>query len=273
MATSPKNTEITTDDDEDASAAVPNLDVDKKQLLEDADEIDNYLSSVNKRRGEKLAYLNCGKKTYAEVKESFNHKSAASNDEHLLFKAARNIITFFYPLPFQRTVTLKFWGAIDRLLRDKQLMQPSPRFQTAVHNIHVLSRLIRDSKEELFSKRNPEHNQTNVPHEFIQAWILILMYFILLTTPEAGRSSSYPQRARALLTQGKMKVIQRLQTVSLKDREAASPLGVVSLLIGQLLQDAKSGPIFLDRNRLASAYWNELQQLVSHQICWILVVY
>jgi hypothetical protein len=263
MATRPRSNDENPHDVKDASSVTPILEVDEEQLFEDADEIDIYLSTANKRRGEKQAYLNCPQKSYNDIKISFDTRSTASDDEHLLFKAARNILTFFYPLPFKRTVALKFWGAIDRILRDKQLTQTSSRFQIAVRNIHLLSRLIKDSKEELFSRRNPEHNQTNVPHEFIQAWMLILMYFILLTTPEAGRSSSYPQRARALLTQGKMKAIQRLQTVSLRDRESVSPLGVVSLLIGQLLQDAKSGPMFFDRNRLASAYWTELQQLVS----------
>jgi hypothetical protein len=234
--------------------------------LEDADEIDKYLSSINKRRGERLAYLDCSEQSYTYSKASFDGNSAATEDEHHLFKSARNILSFFYPLSFQRTVTLKFWGAINRILQDKQSGQTSVRIQSAIRNIHLFSRLIKESKEELFSKRSPEYNQTNVPHEFIQAWILILMYFVLLTTPEAGRSSSYPQRARALLTQGKMKVIQRLQTVSLRDREAVSPLGIVSLLIGQLLQDSRQGPMFLDRNRLASSYWVELQQLVSYPV-------
>lgn len=239
------------------------LDLDETQLGEDTDEIDKYLSSVNKRQGECLAYVNCPKLSYEDVKAYYRTVQGNPDDRHHIFKSAKNILSFFYPLSFQHVVTSKFWGAIDPILRGNETTKFSSQLQSAIRNLHILSHIIADLKEELFSKRNPEHNQTNVPHEFIQAWMLILMYFILCSTSEAVRSSSYPRRAKALLKQGKMKTIRRLQTVSLRDREAASPLGIVSLLIGQLLQDARAGPMFFDRNRLASLYWAELQQLVS----------
>jgi hypothetical protein len=132
-----------------------------------------------------------------------------------------------------------------------------------LHNFRHLTRVVDDLREELFSKRTPAHNQTNVPHEFIQAFMLCLMFFILYTTDQADRSSNYLARCRALLTQGKIKVIQRLQTVTLRDREAASPLGVASLLIGQLVHDIGSGSLFSDRHRLINLYLDDLQRLVS----------
>jgi hypothetical protein len=273
LATSPtKNTA-----NGSASSTVPALSattvltVDEKVLKDDIDEIDRYLSFANRRQGEASAYLTCSTKTMSEVKDYIYTLDATPANDHSslnhsrvhLFKAAENIFTFFYPPTYEHTVTLKFWGAVDSMLVDEQAAKSPSRFRYTVRNLQHLSHIITDLKEELFSKRTPAYNQTNVPHEFIQAWLMGLMYFVLFTTPEAQRSASYLQRCRALLTQGKLKVIQRLQTVSLKDREAAQPLGVVSILIGQLLQDAKGGPIFTNSHRLASLYWADLNKLVS----------
>ena len=262
----------------DLPKAMPTLVVDQKVLQDDSDDIDNYLFSINKRPGESIAWEQCPTRAPDDIKKYLTsldntpeHDPLGLNHTKMhLFKAAKKIITFFYPLDYDHTVTRKFWGAVDRIIESEDTNKSPSRFRYTVHNVRTLTSVIEDLKEELFSKRTPTYNQTNVPHEFIQAWLMCLMYFVLYTTPEAERSSKYLKRARALLTQGKMKVIRRLQTVSLRDREAVSPFGISSILVGELLQDTRGQPIFPDRHRLASLYWRDIQNLVSTVVIFAL---
>jgi hypothetical protein len=254
----------------DLPKTMPALVIDETVLKDDSDDINNYLFSTNKRPGERIAWEQCPTRAPDDIEKYLTSLDTTSDNDRLglnhtkvqLFKAAKKIITFFYPLDYDHIVTQKFWGAINRIIESEETNKNSSRFRRTVHNVRSLASVIEDLKEELFSKRTPAYNQTNVPHEFIQAWLMCLMYFVLYGTPEAERSSTYLKRVRALLTQGKMKIIRRLQTVSLRDREAVSPLGISSILIGELLQDIRGQPIFPDRHRLASLYWRDIQALV-----------
>jgi hypothetical protein len=242
--------------------------LDDHVLREDADEIAAYLLSVNKRRGERAAYAACPKSTMSAVQNSINTLSPSveraehSTRQARLFEALRNIFTFFYPPEFEHEITQKYWGAAERVLQEAQADTPSQFFLRRYRNIRNLSNFVKDLKEELFLRRNPAHHHTNVPHEFIQAWMLCLMYFVQFSTNEAERTLNYLRRCRSLLDRGKINVIQRLQTFTLQDKEAVLPLGAIALTLGQLIEDAKGGPLFPDRHRLTALYWDELQQLV-----------
>jgi hypothetical protein len=245
--------------------------VDKELLNEDSDEMDQYLRSINNRRGEREAYRQCLSRIHDDVRSYVNSLAvgdAADSHDYNSAKidfhnAVKDIFTFFYPLHYTHAVTRKYWGAVDNILCSEEGTRSLSRFLQMLHNVRRLARVVDDLREELFSKRTPVHNQTNVPHEFIQAFMLCLMFFILYTTDQADRSSNYLARCRALLTQGKIKVIQRLQTITLRDREAVSPLGVASLLIGQLVHDVGCGSLFSDRHRLINLYLDDLQRLVG----------
>jgi hypothetical protein len=246
------------------------LELDHKTLRDDIDEIERYLSSVNRRPGESDAYEQCPANTIQDIKGYLNSlvdipsndtNNVNGNRRHLV-RAASSILSFFFPPRYDHAVTGKYWGAIYRMLTDGNALRSPSRFGHTVRMVHRLAGVVEDLKEELFSKHNPAHNQTNVPHEFVQAWMLCNMYFVLYTTDQADRSRKYLRRCRALLTQGKMKAIQRLQTASLRNREEVSPLGVATLFVGQLLHDVGGGPLFHDRHHLASKYWDYLQQLV-----------
>jgi hypothetical protein len=250
------------------AGSTQNVALDDQVLEEDADEIASYLLSVNKRRGERAAYASCSKSTMLAVQKSVDTLSPivgrpeqAARHAHL-FKAVCNIFTFFYPPEFDHEITQKYWGAAERILQEAQEETPSLFFLQRYRSIRNLSHFVEDMKEELFLRRNPAHHHTNVPHEFIQAWMLCLMHFILFNTYEAERSSNYITRCRSLLNRGKLNIIQRLQTFTLRDKEAVLPLGATALTIGQLIEDARGGPLFPDRHRLTGLYWDELQQLV-----------
>lgn len=245
------------------------LPFDERVLDEDMNEINIYLSSTNKRLGESDAYNKCPPATFQAIKEYTNSINPSPDDSKHLYhhriqfvKAARDILSFFFPPDIRHPVIGKYWGAVFRILKDDSVIKSQSRFHHMVRNLHNLSHNVRDLKDELFSKRNPSHNETNVPHEFIQAFLMCEMYFVLYSTDEADRSRKYLRRCQALLNQGKMKVIQRLQTVSLRDKEAVSTLGVATQLLGQLLQDVGVGPLFPDRHQLASEYWDYIQKLV-----------
>lgn len=245
------------------------LPFDARILEEDMNEINLYLSATNKRLGESDAYNKCRPAMFQTVKEYANSMEPRPDDSKHVYhhriqfvKAARDILSFFFPPDVDHAVIGKYWGAVLRILQDESVTKSQSRFHHMVRNLHNLSHNVRDLKDELFSKRNPSHNQTNVPHEFIQAFLMCEMYFILYTTDQANRSRNYLRRCKALLNQGKTKVIQGLQTVSLRDKEAVSPLGVATQLLGQLLQDVGGGPLFPDRHQLASDYWDYIQKLV-----------
>lgn len=245
------------------------LPFDDRVLEADMDEINVYLTSTNKRPGENEAYRECDTANFREIKDYINSLLDSPDDpKHLnhhrlqLVKSARDILSFFFPPEVNHTVIGKYWGAVYHILKDDGIVKNQSRFHQMVRNLHNLSHVVRDLKDELFSKRNPSHNQTNVPHEFIQAFLMCEMYFVLYTTDQANRSRKYLRRCKALLTQGKSKVIQRLQRVSLRDKEAVTPLGAATQLLGQLIQDVGGGPLFPDRHQLASEYWDYIQKLV-----------
>jgi hypothetical protein len=249
------------------SATLP---FDDHVLLQDMDEIDLYLSSTNKRLGESEAYRSCDATSFHEIKDYINSlpndptdAQRVNHHRSQLVRSAREILSFFFPPKVDHVVIRKYWGAVYRILKDDSIVKSQSRFHHMVKTIHNLAHVVRDLKEELFSKRDPTHNQTNVPHEFIQAFLMCHMYLVLFTTEHADGSRKYPKRCKALLTQGKLKVIQRLQTVCLRDKEAVSPLGVATQLLGQLLQEVRGGPLFPDRHQLASEYWEYLKKLVS----------
>jgi hypothetical protein len=257
------------------SAGPATLRLDSTVLHQDANEINHYLSESNRRHGELDSYLNCPEASFPPVQEFARtlQADAAGDPEGInadkvhIFRAAQHIFTFFYPLTFNHLVARKFWGAIDRILRDEHARKFV--LQSRIRNVRNVHHAVDYIKEELFFKRTPEYNQTNVPHEFIQAWLMILMFFVLLPTPMSRRADSYPKRCQALLTQGTVKVIKRLQTDSLRDRESVSVIGTAALLVGQLLENARGNINFPDRQRLMTSYWNDLQRLVGDFHCFI----
>jgi hypothetical protein len=254
------------------TAGPATLRLDANVLHEDANEISYYLSELNRRHGEIDFYLNCPEASFSSVQEyARTLQTEASGDPEgivadkvHIFRAARHIFTFFYPITFDHVVTRKFWGAVDRILRDTYA--PSRKFalKLRARNVRNVHHAVDYIKEELFFKRTPAYNQTNVPHEFIQAWLMILMFFVLFPAggAMARRADSYPKRCQALLTQGTGKVIRRLQTDCLRDRESVSVIGTAALLVGQLLENARGNVNFPDRQRLMTSYWNDLQRLV-----------
>ncbi|OCK75231.1 hypothetical protein K432DRAFT_429549 [Lepidopterella palustris CBS 459.81] len=234
-------------------------------LTVDSDDIDHYLASKNKRLGESTAYVECPTKTFQEVKD---YVSSLGSSEHMdldnvstselhLLKAAMNILSLFFPLHYEHKITQKYWGAIDRILRESS--QRSPRFLRVVWDVRRTSRTVRDLKD-LFSSYTPAENQIEAPWEFMRAWMFCLMYFILYSTEGAGKSPSYQLRCRALLRKGKSKVLQGLQIMRLRDREAVSPLGISSLLIFGLLRDLRDRPVSFT---VAARYWRDIQQLTT----------
>jgi hypothetical protein len=247
------------------------LRLDSTVLHEDADEINYYLSELNRRHGELDSYLNCPEVPFQSVQEfartlrtdSAGDPEGINENKIHLFRAARHIFTFFYPLTFDHIVARKFWGAVDRILRDDFASVRKFMLRSRIRSVRNVHHAVDYIKEELFFKRTPAYNQTNVPHEFIQAWLMILMFFVLFPTPMSRRADSYPKRSQALLTQGTVKVIKRLQTDSLRDRESVSAIGTTALLVGQLLENARGNINFPDRQRLMTSYWNDLQRLVS----------
>jgi hypothetical protein len=244
------------------------LRLDSTVLHEDANEINYYLSELNRRHGEVDSYLNCREASFSSVQEFAKtlttepDREGINADKIHLFRAARHIFSFFYPLTFNHLVARKFWGAVDRILRDDYVATRKFVLQSRVKAIRSVHNAVDYIKEELFFKRTPAYNQTNVPHEFIQAWLMILMWFVLFPTQFARKADSYPKRCQALLTQGMVKVIKRLQTDSLRDRESVSAIGTTALLVGQLLENARGNINFPDRQRLMKSYWSDLQRLV-----------
>lgn len=66
------------------------------------------------------------------------------------------------------------------------------------------------------------------------------------------------RRCKERLLQGRLKMVERLQPVNIRQREAVMPLGVTVLLLGQLLHDSQ-GPLTPERHRLTSAYWEKFK--------------
>ncbi|KAF2400986.1 hypothetical protein EJ06DRAFT_530070 [Trichodelitschia bisporula] len=250
-------------------AAPPKLVVDQGRLRADSDEIDAYLTTTNRRRGEAAAWHTCPQKTYTEVKNYIaslppDDGTGLNSQRQALFRAARAIFTLFYPLAYAHPVAGKYWGALDRLLRSP----PSATTLAATaRRVRSLAHAASDVKHEIFGRHGASppalYNQTNVPHEFIQAWLLVLMFAVLAVTGEAGRTADYARRAKALLAAGKMKIVRRLQTVSLREREAATTTGAAAVLVAQLVQDARGAPMFADRHRLATLYWRDIQAVTA----------
>jgi hypothetical protein len=96
------------------------LSVDKELLNEDSDEMDQYLRSINNRRGEREAYRQCLSRIQEDVRSFVNSLDVAgivdSHDYSIakihFYNAAKDIFTFFYPLHYTHVVTRKYWGQL-----------------------------------------------------------------------------------------------------------------------------------------------------------------
>jgi hypothetical protein len=221
------------------------------ELATQFDEMDHYLALKNQRHGEGVAYYMSPTNTFQQVKDFVSSLGSIEN------LGLDNV-----PLNYEHRITKKYWGAIRRMLRNEEIPQDPVRFHEAVRNVRRISRIVRHFQD-LFSDHTPADNQINVS-EFSRAWILGLMYFILYPTEQARRSTNYLLRCEALLREGKTKVLRRLQIVSLDDREAASPLGISSILISGLLRDPRARKTPSDGHGLAALYWKDIQQLVGY---------
>ena len=235
-------------------------------------EVNKYLSTKNSRPMESESYVQCPTKTTYDVEASIEQLKALRDQDSryqqeynrkvAFARAARDIFEFFFPLRYENVVTLKYWGALDRIFRAQGIKSARGQFDVVVRDMSNLARVTNEIKLELFSGRDARDYVTTVPHEFIQAWMLCLMYFVMFTTEYSSHSVSHIRRCKERLLQGRVKMIERLQTVNIHDMEAVLPLGVTSLLLGQLLQD-NQGPLIPDRHRLTSFYWEYLQSFVS----------
>ena len=255
-----------------AGTTAQQFQVNEQVLRNDLAEVNKYLSTKNSRPMESESYAQCPMKTTYDVEASIRQLKALRdqdsphqqeyNQKIAFARAARDIFEFFFPLRYENVVTLKYWGAVDRIIQAQGIKSARGQFDTVARDVLSLARVTNEIKLELFSGRDARDYVTTVPHEFIQAWMLCLMYFIMFTTEYSSHSVSHIRRCRERLLQGRVKMIERLQTVNIHDMEAVLPLGVTSLLLGQLLQD-NQGPLIPDRHRLTSFYWEYLQSFVS----------
>ena len=246
--------------------------VNEQVLRNDLAEVNKYLSTKNSRPMESESYVQCPTKTTYDVEASIEQLKALRDQDSryqqeynrkvAFARAARDIFEFFFPLRYENVVTLKYWGALDRIFRAQGIKSARGQFDVVVRDMSNLARVTNEIKLELFSGRDARDYVTTVPHEFIQAWMLCLMYFVMFTTEYSSHSVSHIRRCKERLLQGRVKMIERLQTVNIHDMEAVLPLGVTSLLLGQLLQD-NQGPLIPDRHQLTSFYWEYLQSFVS----------
>jgi hypothetical protein len=269
LATSPARITVAERSEPHPFLSSNHLEVDQKLLQTDADDVNNYLLTRNKRPGEKESWARCPTASYAQVRaygkslstDPKDDPSGVNTDRLHLIKSTRHMFTFFYPIDFDHVVSQKYWGAVLRIL---QADQPNwAFFRARVRRIRFVHHVVDNLKEELFSQRQPAYNTTNVPHEFIQVWLMLIMFLVLFATDQAKRSSDYTKRCRTLLMQGKFKVIRRLQTVSLREKEAVLPMGVASLLIGKLCENARGDQDSTDRERLLGGYFGDLQNLTD----------
>jgi len=251
-------------------ATAQQFQVNEQVLRNHLAEVNKYLSTKNTRPMESESYAQCPTKTTYDVEASIEQlKALRDQDSRYQYnrkitfaRAARDIFEFFFPLRYENVVTLKYWGALDRIIQAQGIKSVRGQFDVVVRDMSSLARVTNKIKLELFSGRDARNYVTTVPHEFIQAWMLCLMYFIMFTTEYSSHSVSHIRRCKKRLLQGRVKMIERLQTVNIHDMEAVLPLGITSLLLGQLLQD-NQGPLIPDRHRLTSFYWEYLQSFVS----------
>lgn len=99
-----------------------------------------------------------------------------------------------------------------------------------------------------------------MPTANVLSRIIFQMYFTCFPTEQVHRPSNHIRRCKERLLQGRLKMIERLQTVNIREREAVLPLGVTVLLLGQLLHDSQ-GPLTPERHRLTSMYWVQFKDL------------
>ncbi|KAF2676789.1 hypothetical protein K458DRAFT_424536 [Lentithecium fluviatile CBS 122367] len=241
----------------------PLFKVDERQLSEDLNQLDEYLSSGNTRRMECVSYQECLSKTLYDVQQSC---TKLNRDEYSLkknlFRAVRDIFELYLPLRCNHTVALKFWGSIDHIIQTKGIASEYTRFEEDVRDISQLGQLAKEIKEEIFSGKELVESMITIPHEFIQAWLLFQMFLACFFAESARRSSSHIRRCKQKLLKGRLKMVERLQTVNIREREAVLPLGVTALMLGQLLDGSQvftpSGP-----HSLTSAYWTCFNDLKS----------
>ncbi|KAF2733477.1 hypothetical protein EJ04DRAFT_577557 [Polyplosphaeria fusca] len=242
--------------------------VDELQLQQDLSELDNYLSCGNSRKSECASYEGCPVKTTYDVESSVSTLSGLSGTDSDDFhrkrrfaRAARDIFEFFLPLRYHKHVVVKkYWGGVDRIIQAKMTKIAQDQFEDVVKDIINLARVATEIRRELFAEKNISTYMTTIPHEFLQAWMLIQMFIISFSPTHALKYSNHLRRCKERLMLGRLKMIERLQPVNLRDREAVTPLGLTLLLLGQLLHDSQ-GPLTPERHRLTSAYWSFFKDL------------
>ncbi|KAF2463922.1 uncharacterized protein BDR25DRAFT_346990 [Lindgomyces ingoldianus] len=237
--------------------------VNEKQLQQDLSEADIYLSTKNSREMESKSYTECPPKTTYQVENSISSLRGLLDREEfnnkLTFaRAAKDLFEFFLPLRYEHPLTLKFWGGLNRILQTRGIKSAHGQFAMIAKDLSNLAKVASEIKLELFSEKDWSEFVTTVPHEFIQAWMMLIIFIVMFSTDRFAKSSSHIRRCKERFLQGRLKMIERLQPVSIREREAVLPLGLTVLILGQLLHDSQ-GPLTLERHRLTSFYWDSLK--------------
>ncbi|KAH7122449.1 hypothetical protein B0J11DRAFT_339407 [Dendryphion nanum] len=233
--------------------------IDEKQLQQDLSDLDEYLSSQNKRQLEGSLYEDCPKKTTYDLEQLISTLEIASDNDYSnirdFVEALGIIFELFIPLRYEHPVTLKFWGSVSRIISTENIRGGRGDFEATVKDLRELAKVANEIRMEIFSGKKLSNFITKVPHEFTQAWMLLEMFLICYTTEESSRCSHHVRRCKNRLCQGRSKIIERLQTVNIREREAVLPLGVTSMILAQLVYD-RQGPLTPERHRLTMTYWD-----------------
>ncbi|ORY17577.1 hypothetical protein BCR34DRAFT_555135 [Clohesyomyces aquaticus] len=237
----------------------------EKQLLQDLSEADIYLSSRNSRPAESKNYDDCPTKTSYQVESLIaSLRGSVDREEYstkLIFaRAARDVFDFFLPIRYEHVLTLKFWGGLNRIIETVGIQSAHGQFAAITKELSNLSKVVKEVKQELFFEKEMSEYITTVPHEFIQAWMMFIMFIIMFPTDPPSKLSNHIRRCKERIMQGRLKMIERLQPVSIREREAVLPLGLTTLILGQLLHDSQ-GPLTPQRHRLTSFYWDTIKTL------------
>ncbi|KAF2105572.1 hypothetical protein BDV96DRAFT_608144 [Lophiotrema nucula] len=229
-----------------STATVQVYRVDEKQLQRDLSELDSYMCSGNSRKMECSSYDACPKKTSYDVERSVSQLDATAREENVgkkvFVKASRDLFEFFLPLRYQdHAVIQKYWGGVDRVVQTKDIRDARGQFDAMLKELTNLARLAKEIRQELFAEKR------------ISSYV-ITMFLSCFNTSHVLRSTGQIRRCKERLLQGRLKMIERLQPIGLREREAVMPLGLTLLLLGQLLHDSQ-GPLTPERHRLTSAYW------------------
>ncbi|PSN71094.1 hypothetical protein BS50DRAFT_570502 [Corynespora cassiicola Philippines] len=235
--------------------------VNEKQLLFDLAQLDQYLLNENVRHRENLSYAQCPQVSSYDMELSLSNQSG---QEDYLYKktfarTARDVFELFFPLRYEHSITLRFWGSICRIIQTKNITT-DPEFKKLAKKLSLLARICKEIRQEVFAERDLPEFMTTVPDEFIQAWILIQMSLICFPSAPSSRRMNHLRRCKELMLQARLLIIERLQPIDIRQREAVTPTGVTILILGQLLHDSQ-GPLTPERHRLTSAYWDFFKNL------------